>query len=162
MALKWERWNREELAILKEHFPNTSREDIMRLLPGRTWRAIVHQAETQEVRRPHYDTVRSKEYLAELHITLSTARTNRTSGHAPFAGKRHSADAKLAISISNLHARGHSIEDIAERHWLTYPQVSRIINSRRKRKKIVGNKKRKNYEILIQNPHSIAYQTEEE
>ena len=134
MSEKWERWNNEELAILKESYPNAPREDIMRLLPGRTWRAIVHQAEIQEVHRPHYGTVRSAEYLAELHTTLSTARANRTSGHAPFAGKRHSAESKLHISVSNLHARGYSIADIAVRNRIAEKEVAKIIEVRNRKR----------------------------
>ena len=127
---KWQRWNREELAILKKHFPYMAREDIMQILPGRTWRSIVDQAEKQKIHRPHYGTVRSKEYLAELHTTLSTARTNRTDGYAPFAGKHHAADAKLAISVSNLYTRGHNITDIAERNHIAEAEVKRIIKKR--------------------------------
>ena len=130
MSEKWERWNNEELAILKESYPNAPREDIMRLLPGRTWRAIVHQAEIEGVHRPHYGTVRSKEYLAELHITLSNARTNRTDGYAPFAGKRHSADAKLHISVSNLYAHGHDIIKISKRVGISEREVKKIIEAR--------------------------------
>ena len=127
MSEKWQRWNHEELAILKEHFPNASHEDLMRLLPGRTWRAIGHQAEIQGIPRPHYGSIRNKEYLAELHITLSNARQNRTSGHAPFAGKQHSTESKLHISVSNLYTRGHSITDIAERNSIAEKEVEKII-----------------------------------
>lgn len=131
MSEKWERWNNEELAILKGHYPNAPREDLLRLLPGRTWRSIGHQAEIQEVHRPHYGTVRSKEYLAELHTTLSTARANRTSGHAPFAGKHHSAETKLAISVSNLRTRGYAIAYIARRNGITEKEVKKIIKERK-------------------------------
>ena len=130
MSIKWERWNTNELTILKEHYPNAPREDLMQLLPGRTWRAIVHQAEIQEVRRPHYNTVRSKQYLAELHITLSNARQNRTSGHAPFAGKQHSTESKLHISVSNLYTRGHCSEYIAKAKNITVEEVKKIIENR--------------------------------
>ena len=127
MSIKWERWNTNELTILKVHSPNAPREDIMHLLPGRPWRGIVNQAGKQKIHRPHYGTVRSAEYLAELHTTLSTARTNRTDGYAPFAGKQHSAESKLHISVSNLHARGHSIADIAERNRIAEKEVVKII-----------------------------------
>lgn len=131
MSEKWERWNREELAILKKHYSDMPREDIMRLLPGRTWRSIVHQAETQKIHRPHYGATRNKKYLAELHTTLSNARQNRASGYAPFAGKHHTADAKLHISVSNLHTRGHSIADIAERNGIPEKEVREIIEKRK-------------------------------
>ena len=130
MSIKWERWNNEELAILKKHFSYMAREDIMRLLPGRTWRSIVHQAEKQKTHRPHYATVRSKQYLAELHTTLSTARQNRTSGHAPFAGKQHTAESKLHISVSNLYTRGHCSEYIAKAKGITEEEVKKIIENR--------------------------------
>ena len=131
MSEKWQRWNIEELTILKKHFSYMAREDLIQLLPGRTWRAIVHQAEIQEVHRPHYGTTRSAEYLAELHITLSTARTNRTSGHAPFAGKQHSAKSTLHISVSNLYTRGHCSEYIAKAKGITEEEVEKIIEGRK-------------------------------
>ena len=152
MSLKWERWCQEELAILKVHYPYMAREDLMCLLPGRTWRAIGHQAEKQKIYRPHYGSVRSKQFLRELHITLSTARVNRTDGYAPFAGKQHSGDAKLRISVSNLYARFNCVADIAALKGITEKEVE----------KMAENRKRRNYKILIQNPHSIAYQTDEE
>ena len=127
MVEAWERWNKEELAILKKHYPNMPCDNLMRLLPGRTWRAICHVAEKQEIHRPRYGTTRSEEYLTELHTTLSIARTNRTSGYAPFVGKHHSAEAKLAISVSNLFIRGHSIKDIAKRKHITETKVKEII-----------------------------------
>ena len=135
MVQKWQRWNREELAILKVHYPNASRKDIMRLLPGRTWRSIVHQAETQKIHRPHYGATRNKEYLAELHTTLSNARQNRMSGHAPFAGSHHSSEAKLAISVSNLHTRGHCNADIAARNGISEKEVKELLEKRGKKKK---------------------------
>lgn len=135
MSEKWARWYREELAILKKCYPNTPREDLMRLLPGRTWRAIVNQSEKQKIHRPHYGIARSKEYLAELHTTLSNARTNRTSGYAPFAGKRHSVEAKLAIGVTNLHTRGHCSEYIARAKGITEKEVGDIIENRNRKNK---------------------------
>lgn len=134
MVEKWERWSIQELTILKEHYPNTPREDILKLLSGRTWRTICNTAQKQEIHRPHYGTTRSEEYLTELHTTLSNARTNRTSGYAPFIGKHHSAEAKLAISVSNLFTGGHSIKDIAKRNYITEMKVKEIIENRNKKK----------------------------
>lgn len=131
MTRKWERWRLEEVEILKEHYPKTHKDKLLGLLPGRTWRSIGHQAEKQEIYRPHYGTLRSKEYLVELHTTLSNARQNRTSGYAPFAGKHHSIEAKQAISISNLHTRGHNIADIAKRNGIAKEKVMAIIERRK-------------------------------
>lgn len=123
MTEKWERWNKEEMAILKKHYPDMPRDDLMQLLPGRTWRSIGHQAEKQEIRRNGYIIPKSAKQAAALHAKLSTARSNRT--EQPFAGKHHTADAKLAISASNLHARGHSIADIAVRNRIAEKEVAR-------------------------------------
>ena len=131
MSEKWQRWDKDELAILKHCYFYMPRHDLMGLLPGRTWRAISHQAGKQNLHRPHYGTIRSDKYLATLHTTLSTARQNRTSGYAPFAGKHHSADTKLAISVSNLHARGHRIADIAKRNGIAGKEVKKIIRDRK-------------------------------
>ena len=73
---------------------------------------------------------KSKEQIAALHAKMSTARSNRT--QQPFAGKHHTADAKLAISVSNLHARGHSIADIAKRNRIAEAEVEKIIDARTK------------------------------
>lgn len=130
MTEKWERWNKEEMAILKKCYPDMPRDDLMQLLPGRTWRSIGHQAEKQEIRRNGYIIPKSAKQAAALHAKLSTARSNRT--EQPFAGKHHTADAKLAISASNLHARGHSIADIAVRNRIAEAEVKKIIENRGK------------------------------
>ncbi|MGB7532984.1 MAG: hypothetical protein WA977_08450 [Halobacteriota archaeon] len=100
----------------------------MQRLPGRTWRAIYHIAEKQKVHRNWRDIPLSEEEIVALHAKLSTARGNRTG--QPFAGNHHTADAKLAISVSNLHARGHSIADIAKRNGIAEKEVEKIIKER--------------------------------
>ena len=127
MVEAWERWHREELAILKEHYSKTHKDKLLKLLPGRSWRAIGHAAEKRKIYHPHYGFIRSKEYLAELHTTLSIARQNRTLGYAPFTGKHHSTAAKLAISVSNLRTRGYAIACIARRNGVTEKEVRDII-----------------------------------
>ena len=97
----------------------------MQLLPGRTWRAIRHIAEKQKVRRNGYVIPKSAEQIAALHTRLSIARQNRT--EQPFAGNHHTADAKLHISVANLHARGHTIAAIAERNCIAEAEVEKIL-----------------------------------
>jgi len=128
MTEKWERWTITEIAILKQHYSNMPRDDLMQRLPGRTWRAIYHIAEKQKVHRNWRDIPLSEEEIVALHAKLSTARGNRTG--QPFAGKHHDADAKLAISVSNLHARGHSIADIAKRNGIAEKEVKKLIEER--------------------------------
>lgn len=131
MVQKWERWNKAELAILKESYPKMPREDIMQLLSGRTWRTICNTANAYGIARPRYTIPRSKQYLEFLHDRLSIARRSRTAGYAPFAGNHHSADAKLAISVSNLYTRGHSIKDIAKRNGITEKEVGKILEKKK-------------------------------
>ena len=131
MPEKWERWNREELAILKKHYPFMSRDELMELLPGRTWRAICHIAEKRGIHREHYGIRRSEQFLKDLHDKLSIARENRK----PFAGCQHSPEAKLRISVSNLFTHGYGIKDIAKRKGITGKEVERIIKNRSKNKK---------------------------
>ena len=71
---------------------------------------------------------KSEGQKAALHAKMSIARDNRTG--APFAGKHHTAKAKLHISVSNLHARGHSIGDIAKRNGIAEKEVKKIIEER--------------------------------
>ena len=131
MSEKYERWNKAELAILKEHYPNMPRYDLMQLLPGRTWRAICCIAGKQKVHRNGRLIPMSEEQMAILHAKFSIARQNRTD--APFAGNHHTADAKLHISVSNLFARGHSIADIAERNCIAEKEVANILSNHRKK-----------------------------
>ena len=127
MVERWERWSIQELAILKKHYPNAPRDELIQLLAGRGWRSICRAAEKRGLHREHYGTERSEQFLKELHSKLSIARRRRTAGYAPFAGNHHSADAKLAISVSNLYTRGHSIKDIAKRNGITEKEVGKII-----------------------------------
>ena len=126
MSVKWERWNREELHILKTCYPNMPRDDLIRLLPGRGWRSICRAAEKRKIHRKHYGTQRSEQFLEELHNKLSIARQNRK----PFAGCRHSLEAKISISVSNLFARGHSIANIAKRKGITEKEVKVILEKK--------------------------------
>jgi len=130
MVEKWERWNKEELATLKEHYPDMPRKRLMRLLPGRTWKAIMGAAERYVVRRNRDDVPKTKKQKAALHAKMCTARQNRTD--APFGGKHHTADAKLHISVSNLHTRGHSIADIAMRVGIAKKEVKKILDNRKR------------------------------
>ena len=130
MSVKWERWNKEELRILKKHYSNTPRDELIQLLPGRGWRSICRAAEKRGLHRKHYGTQRSEQFLEELHDKLSIARQNRK----PFAGCHHSLEAKLGISVSNLFTCGHSIADIAERKNITEKEVKGILEKRRKKK----------------------------
>jgi len=45
------RWKIEEFDILKKLWPNSSRETMLEKLPGRTWKAITHQAYNLGLRR---------------------------------------------------------------------------------------------------------------
>ena len=130
MVEAWERWNKEELAILKKHYPNMPRDELIQLLPGRAWRNICRAAENRGLHRKHYATLRSEQFLKELHNKLSIARRNRK----PFAGCHHSSEAKLRISVSNLFTRGHGIADIAKRKGITEKEVKKILEERKKEK----------------------------
>ena len=132
MTEKWERWNKEELAILKKYYPNMPREGLMRLLPGRTWKAIMGAAERFGFHR-NRSIPKSKEEKAALRAKMSTARGNRT--EEPFAGQHHTADAKLHISVANLHARGHTIAAIAERNGIAEKEVVKIIENKKEENK---------------------------
>lgn len=129
MVEAWERWNKEENRILKKHYPNTSRDELIQLLPGRGWRSICRAAEKRGLHRKHYGTQRSEQFLKELHNKLSIARQNRK----PFAGCHHSPEAKISISVSNLFTRGHSIADIVGRNGITGKKVKEIIEKKNER-----------------------------
>jgi len=135
MTEKWERWTITEIAILKQHYSNMPRDDLMQRLPGRTWRAIYHIAEKQKVHRNWRDIPLSEEEIVALHARMSTARGNRIG--QPFAGNHHTADAKLAISVSNLHARGHCIAYIAVRNGIAKKEVKKILKNKKE-----GNKRK--------------------
>ena len=128
MVEAWERWNKEELATLKKYYSNMPRDELIQLLPGRAWRNICRAAEKRGLHRKHYATLRSEQFLKELHNKLSIARKNRK----PFAGCHHSSEAKLRISVSNLFTRGHDIGDIAERKSITERGVKKILEKKKK------------------------------
>ena len=130
MVEAWERWNKEEIRILKKYYSNMPRDELIQLLPGRAWRNICRAAEKRGMHRKHYATLRSEQFLKELHSKLSIARRNRK----PFAGCHHSSEAKLRISVSNLFTRGHSIADIAERKGITEKEVKKILEGQKKEK----------------------------
>jgi intein-encoded DNA endonuclease-like protein len=44
-------WRSEEILILKEKYPTASEEEILHLLPDRTWQAIVERAHTLKIKR---------------------------------------------------------------------------------------------------------------
>ena len=129
MSEKWERWGKEETRTLKKHYPNTPRDELTQLLPGRGWRSICRAAERHGLHRKHYGAQRTKQFLEELHDKLSIARQDRK----PFAGCRHSLEARISISVSNLYTRGHSIADIAERKDITEKEVEKIIEKKNER-----------------------------
>lgn len=130
MSEAWERWNKKENRILKKHYPNTPRDELIQLLPGRGWRSICRAAEKRGIHRKHYGTQRSEQFLKGLHDKLSIARQNRK----PFAGCHHSLESKLGISVSNLFTRGHSIADIAKRKDITENEVREIIGKKSNKK----------------------------
>ena len=132
MTEKWERWSIAEVAILKQHYSNMPRADLLQLLPGRTWRAIYHIAEKQALHRNWRDILLSEEEIVALHTRLNIARDNRTG--APFAGKHHSAEGKLHLSVGILHAFGHSNAAIALRNRIAEAEVKKILEKSEKRR----------------------------
>lgn len=104
-----------------------SRDELMKLLPGRTWKAITDAAERFGFVRDS-NTPKSEAEEAAMRVRLSIARAARTG--PPFAGKHHDAEGKLHISVSNLHARGHSIADIAKRNGIAEKEVKKLIEER--------------------------------
>ena len=118
-AHRWMRWTLAELDILGEWWYDAPPEKLMKLLPGRTWDAIRGCALSQGMHRKH--VIRNSKAIA-------AERNNRT--HQPFAGCRHSAQAKLRIRVCNLHARNHSVADIAERAGIAEASVRSIIARR--------------------------------
>ena len=135
MAEKWERWALAEIAIMKKHYLNMPRDELKQLLPGRTWKAITGAADRYGFAR-NRDIPMSEAETAAMRARLSLARASRTD--APFAGHHHTAEGKVAISVSNLHARGHSIADIAKRNGIAEEEVKKIIEEREER----SNRKR--------------------
>ena len=133
MAEKWGRWLLVEIEILKNHYPISPRETLLRLLSGRTWRAIGHIANEKLGLTRGHNIPKSREQKDALHEKMSISRGKRI--EQPFAGKRHTADTKLRISISNLYARFNCVADIAALHGITEKEVREIIEKRNKKGK---------------------------
>lgn len=127
MAEKWERWMLAEIEIMKKFYPNMPRAELLQLLPGRSWKAILGAADRYSFARSR-SIPRGKKEQKALHAKMSTIRGKRT--QQPFAGKHHSADAKRAIGVANLHSAGHSIADIALRNGIAEKEVKKILGER--------------------------------
>lgn len=116
-----------EITIMKKHYADMPRDELKQLLPGRTWKAITGAADRYGFVR-NRDIPMSEAEEAAMLSQMTLARASRTA--PPFAGKHHSADAKLAISIANLHARGHCIAAIADRNGIAEKEVKKILKER--------------------------------
>ncbi len=133
MVEKWSRWHKKELAILEQHYPSMTRDELMQLLPGRSWHAIVLKAHKREIKRPYgrgRGATRTEKQLAELHKKLSASRRNRIAGYAPFRGHHHSAEAKMQIAVRHMRTAGRSVAEIAVRKGITEEEVKKIIGKR--------------------------------
>lgn len=133
MSEKWERWGVAEADILKKHYFSMPKHELMPLLPGRTWKAITGAADRFGFSRKRSIPM-TEAALALLRTRLSIARSLRDG--APFAGCTHTAESKIAISVSNLHTRGHTIAAIAERNGIAEAAVEEILKKRDERNKI--------------------------
>lgn len=131
MSEKWERWAVAELAVMKEHYAKSSRKKLMQLLPGRTWKAITGAADRFGFAR-NRGLPMSKAQTTAMLARLDTARASRTG--PPFAGRHHTAEGKLHLSMGILHAFGHSIADIALRHGIAEAEVKKILEKGEKRR----------------------------
>lgn len=47
-------WDDTELQTLREHYETAARDDLMAMLPGRTWKAITEQGKKQGLSRAHF------------------------------------------------------------------------------------------------------------
>lgn len=104
----------------------------MQLLPGRTWKAITGAAGRFGFVRGS-NIPKSEAETAAMLSQMGVARAARIG--PPFAGRHHSAEGKLHISVGNLHARGHSIAAIAKRNGIAEKEVKKILEKRKKRRK---------------------------
>ena len=89
------RWTKEELDILKRLWPSTSQDALLTSLPGRTWKAITHQARNQRLRRDHSINKRTLRRRWDVEEE-SKARTYYEAGApmtdvADMLGRSHSA-----------------------------------------------------------------------
>jgi len=132
MAEKWARWCVPELEIMNAYYSDMPRDELLKLLPGRTWKAITGAAGRFGFVRDS-NTPKSEAEEAAMRVRLNIARAARTA--PPFAGKHHSAEAKLAISVANLHARSHCIAYIAVRNGIAEKEVKKILENKEKRKR---------------------------
>ena len=90
------RWTEGELETLKKLWPNSSRETMLRKLPGRTWKAVTHQA-----------------------YNLGLRRASESSNHTP----RHRWEPNEEDKARELYEAGTAINDIASNVGRSYTAV---------------------------------------
>jgi len=67
------KFSEEEKEILKEYYPRSTRLEILKLLPRRTWHAIQSQAESMQVKReiPSNDEIRPTATYSDIDPKLN-------------------------------------------------------------------------------------------
>jgi hypothetical protein len=84
-------WTEDEVEILRQHYPATDQDELLTMLPGRTWRAIRCKARNVGVRRepqfepgkgepytPEEDDVVRRYYAGEMTMSECSAQIGRT------------------------------------------------------------------------------------
>jgi hypothetical protein len=65
------RWTKEEEGILKKHYTTLSKEEIMKLLPNRTWKAIIRKAHLLRcIGRPRNQKIRGYNAYKTINVNF--------------------------------------------------------------------------------------------
>lgn len=110
---KWVQWtqsDREKLAVL---WPEAPRKEIMAALPGRSWRAFIHQAHISGFRRGRPPAATSKR-LNKLAVDLTKARLAANLSQFDLAKKIGIAD---PTQISRSERLGDHLSIFMLRAW---------------------------------------------
>jgi uncharacterized protein YuzB (UPF0349 family) len=166
-------WTDEEIKILKEHYPNTPREQLLKMLPNRKWSAIKYKAFTGKIKRiivegkfgrksnkkiwetdkptfqGHYSH-EENEYLKSLYGKFPVAQVGYLMRMAGFPNRTSSSYTQRANVLGLCSTgRGRVTKD-------SYPDLSREVFDSEEFQKYYDKAKKRNPEISDTDAKNIA------
>ena len=121
MGQKWDRWGKDEIAIVRDNFECTLWKDLLPLLPNRS---------QQYIRKLGRDMglTRKVEHIDSDETKLKVGDSKR--GNHYFKDKEHTEATKLKMRISQLRRYGYDEDSIAKKVGKSKDEIVRICGKR--------------------------------
>lgn len=108
-------WTREEIDVLKHHYPVKSKNEMLKLLPNKTHSAILHKASRLKLRKKHYFwTTEEKEILKANWAGCSGPQLLRMLPNKDWVSIRHKA---VELQLA---------KKAFAKYWRTYEKIAPI------------------------------------